>query len=143
MVNYSVEGGDSMEAKRIVLYDGVCNFCDASVQFIWKRDSKGVIHFVSLQSEIGRMLLAQNRIPEETDSFIFIDNGHAYIESDAAFRVVRYLDGAWRMLSIGRFVPKQLRDAGYRVIARNRYKWFGKKEACSIPPLNVRTRFLD
>ncbi|PJK15912.1 thiol-disulfide oxidoreductase [Chryseomicrobium excrementi] len=132
-----------MKPEQIVLYDGVCNFCDSSVQFIWKRDSRGIIHFASLQSEQAQTILRQQQIPADTDSFIFIDKGKAYVESDAAFRVARYLDKPWKYLAAGHVVPKFLRNAGYRLIARNRYKWFGKKEACSIPPVAVRARFLD
>ncbi|WP_342526569.1 thiol-disulfide oxidoreductase DCC family protein [Chryseomicrobium sp. FSL W7-1435] len=132
-----------MNANQLVLYDGECNFCDASVQFIWKRDAKGRIHFASLQSEQAQNLLTAQGISPDTDSFMFIDNGVVYVESEAAFRVASYLDRPWSFLAIGRFVPKLVSDFGYRLIARNRYKWFGKKEACSIPPVAVRARFLD
>lgn len=126
----------------LVLYDGLCNFCDASVKFIWKRNATGTIHFVSLQSEMGQALLKQYQVPLDTDSFIFIDNGKAYMESDAAFRVARHLDGPWRLLQVGIWFPKRIRNAGYQLIARNRYTWFGKKEACEIPPPEVRARFI-
>ncbi|MFC4354985.1 thiol-disulfide oxidoreductase DCC family protein [Chryseomicrobium palamuruense] len=127
----------------LVLYDGLCNFCDASVKFIWKHNTAGTIHFTSLQGETGQQLLRQHQIPSDIDSFIFIENGKAYLESDAAFQVARHLDGPWKMLSVGRILPKSLRNAGYHVIARNRYKWFGQKDACEIPPPEVRARFID
>lgn len=127
----------------LVLYDGLCNFCDASVKFIWKRNAMGSIHFVSLQSETGQALLKKHQIPTDIDSFIFIDDGTAYLESDAAFQVARHLDKPWSFLRIGRFFPRPVRNAGYQMIARNRYKWFGQKEACEIPPPEVRARFID
>lgn len=127
----------------LVLYDGLCNFCDASVKFIWKHNKTGTIHFASLQSETGQELLKQYQIPPDIDSFIFIDNGKAYLESDAAFRVARHLDKPWSLLRIGRLFPRPVRNAGYQMIARNRYKWFGQKEACEIPPPEVRARFID
>lgn len=127
----------------LVLYDGLCNFCDASVKFIWKHNKTGSIHFASLQSETGQALLKKHQIPTDIDSFIFIDNGKAYLESDAALQVARHLDKPWSFLRIGRLFPRPLRNAGYQIIARNRYKWFGQKEACEIPPPEVRARFID
>lgn len=132
-----------MQPNYIVLYDGVCNFCDASVKFIWKRNASGSIHFASLQSETGKQLLRQFQIPESTDSFVFIEHNKAYTESDAAFRVVRHLDGAWKLIATLRIFPKRLRDAGYQLLAKNRYKWFGQKDVCTIPPVDVRARFID
>lgn len=132
-----------MKSSAIVLYDGVCNFCDASVKFIWKHNRSGSIHFASLQSETGQKLLRMYQIPLNVNSFIFIEDGRAFLESDAAFRVARHLDPPWRFLTFGRIIPRPIRNRGYQLIANNRYKWFGQKEACEIPPPKVRARFID
>lgn len=127
----------------IILFDGECNFCDASVQFIMKRDQAAYFQFASLQSDIGQQLLAKHAIPNYVDSLVLIDNGHAFIRSTAALRIASKLDGAWKLFMIARIVPSFLRDPLYNLIARNRYKWFGKKETCMLPTPEQRKRFLS
>ncbi|WP_309090697.1 thiol-disulfide oxidoreductase DCC family protein [Domibacillus sp.] len=127
----------------IVLFDGDCNFCDASVQFIIQRDSKGYFNYASLQSDVGQKLLKEHNIPKDLDSFVLVEDGQAYIKSTAALRVARRLDGAWKLLYALIAVPAPLRNLVYDYVAANRYKWFGKKsDHCMLPSPEVRQRFL-
>lgn len=132
-----------MFMPAIVLFDGDCNFCDASVQFILNRDTKGHFHFAWLQGEAGKALRTRHRIPEAIDSIVLLKDGVPYLNSDAAIRIAEGLDGGWRWLGLIRIVPRPLRDFGYDVIAKNRYKWFGMKETCKLPTPEERSRFLD
>ncbi|MEH7379614.1 thiol-disulfide oxidoreductase DCC family protein [Bacillus sp. JJ1533] len=129
--------------NHIILFDGVCNFCNSSVQFILKRDSKQMYRFASLQSEAGKALLKKHGIPEDMNSFVLIEGERYFTKSNAALRICRNLKGAYRLLSICRIIPTPIRDIFYHVIANNRYKWFGKQESCLLPPPEVRKRFLD
>jgi predicted DCC family thiol-disulfide oxidoreductase YuxK len=126
----------------VILFDGVCNFCDASVQFILNRDKKETFHFASLQSEAGQELLEKYNVPENVDSMILVEKDKIYYKSSAALRISRHLDGAWKLLYVFMIVPAPIRNIVYDVIAKNRYKWFGQKESCMLPPPAVRKRFL-
>ncbi|MEH7384164.1 thiol-disulfide oxidoreductase DCC family protein [Bacillus sp. JJ1521] len=128
--------------NHIILFDGVCHFCNNSVQFILKRDSKQRYHFASLQSEAGKALLKKHHIPEDINSFVLIEDGRYFTKSSAALRVCRNLKGVYKLLVIFKIVPAPIRDIFYHVIANNRYKWFGKQESCMLPPPEVRKRFL-
>ena len=127
---------------RIVLFDGECNLCDASVQFILKRDPKAIFCFASLQSEIGQELLLKHNIPVTTNSFVLIEGDRYFIESTAALKVVRYIKGGWKLIYIGIIIPKPIRDVVYKWIAKNRYKWFGKNNQCLLPTPEYKSRFL-
>ena len=127
----------------IVLFDGVCNFCNGSVNFIIERDRQNYFKFAPLQSEIGQELLKKHNINKaETDSVILVENGAAYMYSTAALKVAKHLDGAWSWFYGFIFVPKFLRDFAYKTFAKNRYKLFGKTEACMMPTPEIRERFL-
>lgn len=128
--------------RRIVLFDGECNVCDASVQFIIKRDTKAAFQFASLQSDVGQALLAKFAVPATVDSIVLIEGEHYYMKSTAALNIARRLDGLWKLSYAAIVFPKPLRDAIYSYIAKNRYKWFGKKEACMLPTAEQRNRFL-
>ncbi|KAA0948659.1 thiol-disulfide oxidoreductase DCC family protein [Sporosarcina sp. ANT_H38] len=129
--------------KRIILFDGVCNFCDASVQFIIKRDPAAHFLFTSLQSEKGQELTKKYAIPEDVDSLVLIENGKAFTKSSAALRIAKKLDGLWHLFFLFILVPRRIRDVVYDFIATNRYKWFGKKEdACMLPSPEQRKRFI-
>lgn len=127
---------------RIVLFDGECNFCSSSVQFIIKRDRKGYFKFASLQSDAGIKLKRQYHAAENLDTIVLIDNDKIYYKSDAALRICKNLDGMWKIFSVFIIIPRSLRDILYDLIAKNRYKWFGKKEHCMIPKQEMRDRFL-
>ena len=128
----------------IVLFDGVCNLCNNSVQFLIQRDPQARLRFTSLQSEAGQKLQAEHGInPESLDSMLLVEGGRLYRESDASLRMARYLKGAWPLLGAFRIVPRPLRNLVYRWVARNRYRWFGKTEACWLPTPELRARFLE
>lgn len=133
------------ENKKIVLFDGVCNLCDNAVQRIIKHDKKDVFRFASLQSDFGKKLVEERGMdPEEIDSIILIEPGVAYYKkSTAALEISRDLSGGYSLLKNFLFIPESLRDSVYDLIAKNRYKWFGKKEQCMIPTPELKAKFLD
>jgi predicted DCC family thiol-disulfide oxidoreductase YuxK len=128
----------------ILLFDGVCNFCAWGVRFVVRRDPKGTFRFASLQSETAKQLLRSHGLdPEAMDSVVLIEGDHAWRESDAALRVCRRLTWPWPWLWPLRWLPRLVRDTAYRLIARNRYRWFGKSDSCMVPTPEMRARFLD
>lgn len=129
----------------IVLFDGVCNLCNSSVRFVEKRDNKDRFRFASLQSEVGRKLTEERGIDtEKVDSIILINPGVAYyVKSDAALEIARHLKG-WRWLPfLFSWLPSSLRNPVYDLIARNRYRWFGRQDECMIPTKSQQAKFLD
>lgn len=127
----------------IILFDGVCNFCNGSVNFIIERDSKNYFKFAPLQSESAQKLLDEHGINKaETDSVILIEDGKAYTYSTAALKVAQKLDGAWSWFYAFIIVPKPIRDFFYKLFAKYRYKLFGKQDACMMPTPEIRARFL-
>ena len=127
-----------------VLFDGVCNLCNGTVQFVIKRDRAAIFRFASLQSDYAHTLLREVNLPaNQLYSVIVIENGIAYQKSDAALRIARHLSGFWRWLYIFRFVPKFIRDGIYNFIATNRYRFFGKQDHCMIPTPELKARFVD
>ncbi len=133
----------SIPQSPIVLFDGVCNLCNASVQFILERDAKERFRFASLQSEAGQQLLQQFHLPtNDFDTFLLVEGDTYYTRSTAALRVARNLHGAWKYMYVFIAVPKFLRDAVYGFVARNRYQWFGKQETCWMPTPELKARFL-
>lgn len=129
--------------NRIILFDGVCNLCNSSVQFILKRDPEGMFHFASLQGEVGQKLVQKFGLRHDLNSFILIENEEIYLESTAALKVCKGLTGPWKLLAAFIVVPRPVRDMVYKTIAKNRYKWFGKKESCLLPLPQWKDRFLD
>jgi predicted DCC family thiol-disulfide oxidoreductase YuxK len=129
--------------SAVILFDGICNFCDASVNFIIERDHDRYFKFAPLQSETAEKLLAENGIDKfETDSIILIEDGEAYTYSTAALRIARKLGGIWSWLYIFIVLPEFIRDFFYKLFAKYRYKMFGKKDECMIPTPEIRERFL-
>jgi predicted DCC family thiol-disulfide oxidoreductase YuxK len=127
-----------------ILFDGVCNLCNGSVQFILRRDPQARFRFASLQSEAGRRLVTEQGLdPEVLNSVILIEEGRVYRESTAALRIARHMSGAWKLLRVFVLIPRPIRDVVYRLIARNRYRWFGKSETCWLSTPELRARFLD
>ena len=130
--------------QPIVLFDGVCNLCNGAVQFIIRHDKKNIFMFASLQSEVGRKILEQYNFPlDELNSFILIENNKAYTRSTGALRIAKKLNGLWPLLYGFIIIPKFIRDSIYNWVAGNRYKWFGKKDACMIPTPELKARFLS
>lgn len=133
-----------MSKQPIILFDGVCNLCNNAVNFVIKRDKTNAIRFAPLQSETAGVLLRDYDIPTiGMKSFILIENGKAYMQSTAALKVCKHLKGAWPMLYGLIIFPRFIRDGVYRWIAKNRYKWFGKKNECMIPTAELRSKFLN
>ncbi|WP_349408619.1 thiol-disulfide oxidoreductase DCC family protein [Pseudalkalibacillus sp. SCS-8] len=128
--------------KDILLFDGECNLCNGIVQFVIKRDPEAHYQFAPLQSETGQALMKKHNLPDTLDSFVLIRKNSAYTRSSAALRVCRHLKGAWKVFMVFLIIPKPLRDAIYKYIARNRYKWFGKRDECMIPSPQIQDRFL-
>jgi len=130
--------------SKIILFDGICNLCSSSVQFVIKRDKKNRFLFASLQGAAGQQYLHRFGLPaDDFHSFLLVEGDSCYTHSTAALRVARSLGGAWSLLYAFIIVPRFIRDAVYNLIARNRYKWFGKKEACWVPTPELKKKFLD
>lgn len=115
--------------KPIILFDGVCNLCSASVSFILRRDKRQQFDFISLQSNEGKQLLKQFQVSTEIDSVILIHNQKVFIESDAAIAISKFLPFPWNWARIFKVIPKNWRDRIYRWVAKNRYRWFGKRNS--------------
>jgi predicted DCC family thiol-disulfide oxidoreductase YuxK len=138
----------------VVLFDGVCNFCDASVNFVIEHDAEGYFKFAPLQSEAGRKLAAEHGLRSEPDakhtaadpipidSVILVEDGKAYTHSTAALRIARRLGGLWSLLYGLIVIPKPIRDFFYRLFAKHRYRIFGRKDECMLPTPEVKARFL-
>ena len=132
-----------MKEKGIILFDGVCNMCNASVNFIIDRDKANKFKFASLQSETGKNLLVKfQKDAEKLDSVVLITGGKLYDKSSAALKIASMLPFPYPLSILFRVIPKTLRDIVYDYIAKNRYKWFGKKDACRIPDAETKSRFL-
>lgn len=129
--------------NNIILFDGECNFCDRSVQFIIKRDKHAVYKFTSIQSDTGQSIVKKLAVPQDIDSMILVKNETCYYKSSAALRICKNLKGTWKLFYFCLLVPKPIRDHFYDVISKNRYKWFGKKDSCTLPSPEIRNRFLD
>lgn len=131
--------------KKIILFDGYCNLCSSAVQFIIKRDKKDVFRFASLQGETGKKLTAERNIDTtEIDSILLIVPGVAYyVKSEAALKIAKHLGGLWQIMYVFIWVPSKISDIVYDFIARNRYKWFGKKAQCMLPNPEISVKFLD
>ncbi|HEY8402317.1 MAG TPA: thiol-disulfide oxidoreductase DCC family protein [Cytophagaceae bacterium] len=132
------------QGKSVVLFDGVCNFCNNSVQFIIARDPQSKFFFASLQSEIGKSVLRKFSLPEDYKaSLLLLQEGGLYKKSDAALLIARELTGGWKAFYVFKFLPAFVRDFFYDIVAKNRYRFFGKSEACMIPSLEIKGRFLE
>lgn len=128
----------------ILLFDGDCNVCNASVDFVIARDPQARFRFASLQSDVAARLLEQAGAPADLpDSVVLLDEAGVHTRSDAAIRVAGRLGPPWSLLTVARIVPRPLRDRVYAWVARNRYRWFGRQSACRLPTPELRARFLD
>jgi predicted DCC family thiol-disulfide oxidoreductase YuxK len=128
----------------IILFDGVCNLCNGFVQFIIRHDSAGYFQFTSLQSEVGQRLLAQygTTVATTPETVVLIKQGRLYTHSTAVLHILRSLGGAWQLFYAGLLLPRVVRDAVYRFVARHRYRWFGQQDACMLPTPDLAQRFL-
>lgn len=129
--------------KKIVLFDGVCNYCNDKVNFIIKNDKHDVFRFVALQSETGQKIIKYLGINPSIDSIILYEPGYAYfIKSEAVFRIIKHLSSAVKLLLIFNFIPTSIKNIFYDIIARNRYNWYGKKDSCMLPTEDVKSKFI-
>ncbi len=130
--------------KKIILFDGVCNLCNAAVLFVIKRDKKDTFRYAALQSEIGQKHTQERGIDtEKVDSIVLIEPGVAYYtKSTAALKIAMDFGGIWKLLYIFTWLPEGFRNRIYDYVAANRYKWFGKKEQCMIPTPELKNKFL-
>ena len=132
-----------MSDQRVILFDGVCNLCNSAIKFVLKRDTKSVFKFASLQSDVARKLLSDLEVSDTAlDTIVFIDQGNVYTRSTAALRVSKHLSGLWPLMTGFMIVPLFIRDWVYNLISKNRYRWFGKRDTCSIPSPDVENKFL-
>ena len=132
-----------MKEESIILFDGICNLCNGSVQYVLKHDKKKLFRFASLQSDSGQQLLKKYKLPHNNfNSFVLLQNEKAYLKSTAALMVAKQLGGFTQILYAFIIVPTFIRDAVYNLISKNRYKWFGKKESCMVPTTELQSRFL-
>ena len=133
-----------MIQKPIILFDGICNFCNSTVNFTIKKNTKGNILFAPLQSSAGHKLLLHSQLRlDDLQSFIFIENGMVFKQSTGALKVCRHLKGLWPLCYGFIIIPKFIRDGIYNWVAKNRYKWFGVRQQCMIPTPEIRSRFLN
>ncbi|SFS31434.1 thiol-disulfide oxidoreductase DCC family protein [Lutibacter maritimus] len=135
---------NNFEGKSIIFFDGVCNLCNSSVNFIIKHDKKKQFLFASLQSDAAKEILLQyNSKKINLDSIVLLDNGKLYEKSTAALRISKHLNNGLFLLYIFIIIPTFIRDYLYNYIAKNRYKWYGKKDSCMIPTIDLKSRFLE
>ncbi len=130
--------------ERVLLFDGACNLCEGSVQFVIRRDPHAQFRFAALQSEAARRILSDLGLPtDQVETMVLIEGGRALTRSTGALRVARRLSGLWPLLYGFIIVPRFIRDGVYSWIARNRYRWFGRKDHCLVPTPDLKARFLD
>ena len=135
---------NNFEGKSIIFFDGVCNLCNSSVNFIIKHDKKKQFLFASLQSDAAKEILLQyNSKKINLDSIVLLDNGKLFEKSTAALRISKHLNNGLFLLYIFIIIPTFIRDYLYNYIAKNRYKWYGKKDSCMIPTKDLKSRFLE
>ena len=136
-------------SRPVLLYDGLCGFCNKSVRLIIRHDKRKTMYFAALQSEYGKSILTRHPELAGIDSLVFVEPlDFAYLErvfvrSDAALHIARYLGGVWKLALAGYLVPRRFRDYLYDQFAKRRYRWFGKYDSCLLPPPEVRERFLE
>lgn len=143
-IQREIHKGLVKQEHPILLFDGVCNFCDHSVQFVIKHNKSETIYFSALQSSFGKEQIKKAGLPtDELKSLIFIENEQIHTRSTGALKLAKHLDGIWKLAYVFIIIPRPIRDFFYNVIAKNRYKWFGEKDACMIPSKEIRERFIE
>ncbi|WP_421920252.1 thiol-disulfide oxidoreductase DCC family protein [Marinifilum sp.] len=129
-------------SNPVILFDGVCNFCNITVRFVLAYNRKENIHFAPLQSFFAKQLLSKyNLSSDDIDTVVFIEHGKAYTKSEAAFQIAHHLIFPWKALYYFKHIPKRISDWAYNLIARNRYSFFGKKNQCMVPKPEWKERF--
>ena len=132
-----------MDNKHVVIFDGVCNFCNGSVNFIINHDPNTNFVFAPMQSNVAKELIEKYKMTDAgIDTFILIKNGVFYTRTNAALEITKDLSGYWYLFNITKVMPRPIRDLFYRIFARNRYRLFGKRNTCMMPTSEVKSRFL-
>lgn len=136
---------EEIKQQHIILFDGICNLCNGSVQFILRHETAPIFRFASIQSEMGKHLLRWCRLPDDfKEAVIYIENGSLHLASTAALKIGQRLKAPWFVVAAaGLLVPKVIRDWVYRQIAVHRYQWFGKRDVCMVPTKEWQARFYD
>jgi predicted DCC family thiol-disulfide oxidoreductase YuxK len=130
-------------SEKILLFDGICNLCNGAIRFVIKRDPAGKFKFAALQSETGKQLVEKFGLPAKgTDSFVFITGDQHYLRSSAALRVLKAIGGGWKWFYVFMVIPRPIRDFVYNMIARSRYRIFGKRDTCMVPTPDLQDRFV-
>ncbi len=129
--------------QPLILFDGVCNLCTHSVQFVIQRDAKQQFRFASIQSDLGQKVLQQYGLSTtKINTVVLLNNNQIYTHSTAALHIAQHLGGLWQLASLALWIPAPLRDIVYTFVAQNRYRWFGKQESCWLPTPELKNRFL-
>jgi len=143
MVEDNIQKGET-HSPPVVLFDGVCKLCNGSVNFILKKDNKGRLNFAPLQSDYGRFVLEKHgRHTDALDSMMLLEGERLTAKSTAVIRISKYLGGAWPLCMIALVIPRFVRDFIYDIIAKNRYRWFGKYDTCRLPDPEFENRFYE
>jgi predicted DCC family thiol-disulfide oxidoreductase YuxK len=129
--------------NKMILFDGVCKLCTASVRFVIKRDKKKIFRFASLQSEFARSVILKKNISNSVKTIVLLKGDKIYLRSDAALEITRELNGLWPCLYFFKIIPRFIRDTVYNFISQHRYQWFGKTEECWLPSPDLNARFVD
>ena len=133
----------NVKNKHIIIFDGVCNFCNGAINFIIKHDPKEVFLFTPMQSDLARSLIDEHQITNVgIDTFLLIKNDNTYIWTDAALEITKDLNGYWYFFNAMRIIPRSIRDFLYKAFARNRYSLFGKRDHCMTPTPSIKDRFI-
>lgn len=132
------------KTSPLILFDGVCNLCNAWVRFVVRRDPTGIFSFAAQQSSTGQALIEKHmRDVGQLSSVILIEENAIYTESDAVLQILARLGAPWSWIAFLRIIPRRVRDACYRFIVGRRYQWFGRTEVCQVPSADVRSRFIE
>ena len=133
-----------MDLQNIIIFDGICNLCNASIQFIIKYDKNDRFRFLTLQSARAKKMINDlDKNGMNTDTVVLIQDNNIFIKSDAVLRISKFLGFPWKFFYFLKFIPKFVRDEIYEIIAQNRYQWFGKRSECMVPNDKIRSKFLD
>ena len=132
------------ESNNILLFDGVCNLCNNTVKFVIRQDKKALIKFASLQSPFGQKILLEHQLSNSRfDSFVYVKKEGIFLKSTAALNLMRDIGGVWTFFYAFIIIPRSIRDFVYDMVAKNRYRWFGKQPSCIIPSAEIKARFLE
>jgi predicted DCC family thiol-disulfide oxidoreductase YuxK len=145
-VTTALSHGDphAFSSHPVVLFDGVCGLCTFSIRFVLARDRKRVFRFATIQSDFGQRVYRHFGLdPDSPETFVVLSNHHVYTRSDAALEIASRLGRTWRIFLIAKLIPRPVRDLLYRVVARHRYRWFGRSETCLLPDESIRKLFLS